>query len=403
MENIEITIDRIAYGGAGVGRLPNGKVCFVHGTAPGETVLVALTDEKKNFANAELVEIVKPSPERIPVECPIPGAAFQHFSYQAENEIKNAQLKDFFQRNVPAMCRDGEFFEPLIPANELGYRNKITLHAQEQDGTMVLGYFMEDNRTVQDIPFCPLADSAVAERLAQLRADDAFMSTLLDRDSVTIRHADNGVFHWKNHEYADTPLLEFSTPAGMLKTAPESFFQVNQEGAALLQNTIKSVLANLPEPPTSFLDLYCGSGFFSIAAAKVGIDKIIGADSDPRAIANATENLKSNGFANARFHSFPADRIVGRLMKKGGDFPLLLVDPPRTGLDKVTCRAIALNPAIINMIYVSCAPDTLARDLKILADTGFRMISTVMLNMFPRTAHMESITLLQRAGVESSI
>lgn len=397
MENIEITIERIAYGGAGVGRLPDGKICFVHGTAPGETVLVKLTDEKKRFANAELVEVLKPSSERIPIENPIPGAPYQHLSYQAENQFKDAQLKDFFLRNVPAMCRDGVFSEPLIPTKELGYRNKITLHAQQQEEIMALGYFMEDNRTVQDISCCPLADEAVAGRLTQLRSDADFMNSLLSGDSVTIRHADNGVFHWKNRDYAEIPLLEFSTPAGVLKIAPESFFQVNPEGAALLQNTIKSVLASIPEPPTSFLDLYCGSGFFSIAAAKVGISKIAGADSDPRATANAAENLKNNGFTNARFYSFPADRIVGRLIKKGGNFPLLLVDPPRTGLDKATCQAIALDPAIINMIYVSCAPDTLARDLKVFADAGFKMISTVMLNMFPRTAHLESITLLQRS------
>ena len=397
MENIEIIIDRIAYGGAGVGRLPNGKVCFVHGTAPGETVLVTLTDEKKGFANAKLVEVLKSSPERIPVKCPIPGAPFQHLSYQAENQFKNAQLKDFFMRNVPAMCRGGVFSEPLIPPKELGYRNKITLHAQQQEDIMALGYFMEDNHTVQDISCCPLADEAVSERLTQLRADEAFMNSLLNGDSVTIRHADNGVFHWKNQDYAGLPLLEFSTPAGILKTAAESFFQVNQEGAALLQDTIKSVLASLPEPPTAFLDLYCGSGFFSIAAAEVGIVKIAGADIDPRATANAAENLKNNGFNNARFYSFPADRIVNRLIKKGGNFPLLLLDPPRTGLDKATCQSIALDQTVINMIYVSCAPDTLARDLKVFADAGFKMISTVMLNMFPRTAHLESITLLQRS------
>ncbi|MDD5663190.1 MAG: 50S ribosomal protein L11 methyltransferase [Victivallaceae bacterium] len=396
MKNIEIKIVRIAYGGAGVGYLPDGRICFVHGTAPDETVSVEIVTEKKNFVTARLNEVLSPSPDRIEVKSPVPGTVFMHLSYEAENRIKAALLKDFILRNVPQMGNTCAFAAPLIPPCPLGYRNKITLHAQTQDGKTVLGYFMDDNCTVQDIPFCPLADSAIAERLTALRADDAFMNSLADGDTLTIRHAANGVFHWKNHDIAAVPLLEFNTPSGVMKTAPESFFQINSDGAALMQNRITEMFSELPELPKVFLDLYCGAGFFALAAARAGIRSIIGADIDTAAADAAAGNLYANDFQHARFFSAPLKRIVAKLIRQGGSAPLLLVDPPRQGLDGKTICKIAGSSSVKNMIYVSCAPDTLTRDLKILSGAGFKIISTQMLNMFPRTAHLESITWVRR-------
>lgn len=390
-EKIEMTIDRIAFGGSGVGRLPNGMVCFVPGVIAGEKVAVEVVTEKKKFATAKLLEVLEPSPHRIAVETLVPGGVYMHMTYEEENRVKQAQLLDFFHRQAPAVCENCNFREPLIPSQPLHYRNKVSLHYQ--DGR--LGYFAEDNRTVEDVPFCPLADSEVAVRLAEIRSKMESV-TLQNDDKVTIRHAANGVFHWINNAPDDIPNLCYHTPCGTLEIAPDSFYQVNDEGAAIMQNEVLSMLENLTDEPSSFLDLYCGAGFFSLAAAKAGIDKIIGADIDTNAAAAAAANLRHAGYEDrVRFHGFAANLIVARLIKKGGENPILLVDPPRHGLDQDTAHRICTSH-IRELIYVSCGPDTLVRDLKLFGSAGFAVESNVMINMFPRTAHIESITRLRR-------
>ncbi len=395
MNEFEITIDRIAFGGAGVGRLPEGKVCFVHGTLPGEKVLVRVDSEKKNFANGTALKILEASPERIPVENPVPGGVYMHMTYEAENRIKQSQLHDFFHRNVPEICQGAVFKEPLIPKHPLHYRNKITLHSRIEGGRTLLGYHDDARQMIEDLPFCPLADPEIAAMLAELRADDSFMGKLGDGDKVTIRHADNGVFYWINEAGSEIPMLTFDTAYGPLDVGPESFYQVNNEGAALMQQAIFAELQNLGEIPDSFLDLYCGAGFFSLVAAAAGIGKIAGADIDPAAVAVAAANLERVGCGNARFHAYAAHLIVGRLIKKCGGNPVMVVDPPRNGLDAKTVQMLG-SSRIKKLFYVSCAPDTLVRDLRTLGSVGFRLVSNTMINMFPRTAHIESITVLKR-------
>ncbi len=390
-EKIETTIDRIAFGGSGVGRLPNGMVCFVPGVIAGEKVAVEVVTEKKKFAIAKLLEVLEPSPHRVAVETPVPGGVYMHMTYEEENRIKQAQLLDFFHRQAPTACENCDFREPLIPSQPLHYRNKVVLHYQEGR----LGYFAEDNRTVEDVPFCPFADSEVAVKLAEIRSNMQSV-TLQNDDKVTIRHAANGVFHWVNNAPEDIPNLLYHTPCGTLEIAPDSFYQVNDEGAAIMQNEVLSMLENLTDEPSSFLDLYCGAGFFSLAAAKAGIGKIIGADIDTNAAAAAAANLRRAGYEDkARFHGFAANLIVARLIKKSGENPILLVDPPRHGLDQDTASQICTSH-VRELIYVSCGPDTLVRDLKLLVSAGFTVESNVMINMFPRTAHIESITRLRR-------
>lgn len=395
MSEFKITIDRIAFGGAGVGRLPDGKVCFVHGTLPGEEVLVNVVGEKKNFANGVAEEILTPSAERIPVEIPVPGGVYMHMTYEAENRIKQAQLHDFFHRHAPEICDGGIFKESLIPEHSLHYRNKITLHSQIHEGNTLLGYYDDASQMVEDLPVCPLADSEISAMLTEIRADNSFMNSLEDGDKVTIRHADNGLFYWINNAGKEIPMLTFNTAYGPLDVSPESFYQVNNEGAVLMQQEIFNELQNLSEIPSAFLDLYCGAGFFSLVAAAAGIGKIIGADIDSAAAAVAAANLERAGCENYRFHGYPAHLIVGRLIKKGGDSPVMLVDPPRHGLDRQTVQMIC-SSHIKKLIYVSCGPDTLVRDLRVFGSAGFRLVSNVMLNMFPRTAHIESITVLKR-------
>lgn len=391
-EKFEITVDRIAFGGSGVGRLPNGMVCFVPGVIAGEKTVVEILSEKKRYAAAALLDVTGPSPHRIAVENPVPGGVCQHMTYEEENRVKQAQLLDFFKRGAPTVCETCDFREPLIPSQPLHYRNKIVLHYQ--DGR--LGYFLEDNRTVADVPFCPLADPEVAAGLKEIRSELPSV-TFQNDDKVTIRHADNGVFHWVNDDCAGIPDLEYHTPCGKLKVAPGSFYQVNNEGAAMMQDAVRQMLESPADEPSSFLDLYCGAGFFSLAALAAGIGRIIGADIDPEAAASASANLQNAGAdgGNVRFHAFAADLIVGRLIRKGGRNPVLLVDPPRHGLDQATAHRICTSH-IRELIYVSCAPDTLVRDLKLLGSAGFTAESNVMINMFPRTAHIESITRLRR-------
>jgi 23S rRNA (uracil1939-C5)-methyltransferase len=356
----DLRIEDIAFGGKGVAR-EKGKAVFVPYAIEGEMVSAEIVREKKQFAEAELVEVKQSSPNRVAPECPYfgrcGGCAYQHIDYEHQLAIKWRQVRDALQRigklkDVP--------MRPIVPSpRPYEYRNRITVHAQ--DG--VIGFFRRDSHRLIGIERCPISRDEVNRALAELRAQE----------------------YVRDGHYT-------------LRTAAERrvFSQVNDEVAQALRNLIIDLV---PPNQDLLIDAYCGAGFFTKALLDKFV-RVIGIDWDRFAIAAAKENASDK-------ETYVADAVENvqaavsaafadgdaRLRALGtSGATTMIVDPPATGLTEGVRKAVTdLAPG--TLIYVSCNPPTLARDLKELQHR-FAIDSITPLDMFPQTAEIEVLVHL---------
>src|SRR6478735_916410 len=361
MRVVDLKIEDVAFGGKGVAR-EQGKAVFVPYTIEGETVSAEIVREKKQFAEADLIEVKESSPNRVAPQCPYfgrcGGCAYQHIDYEHQLAIKWRQVRD-------ALLRIGKLkdvpLRPIVPSpRQYAYRNRITVHAK--DG--VIGFFRRDSHRLIDIERCPISREEVNRALAELRQQ---------------KHVPDG-------HYTLRSLSELRV-----------FSQVNDEVAQVLRDLIVDLV---PPNQQLLIDAYCGAGFF----AKALLDKferVIGIDWDRFAIAAA----KKNGSEKERYI---AGDVEGELTRSDPEsfrdrgYPrrlgsrrsmTLIIDPPATGLSEGVRKAI-MDLAPETLIYVSCNPPTLSRDLKELQHR-FAINSVTPLDMFPQTAEIEVLAYLE--------
>jgi tRNA/tmRNA/rRNA uracil-C5-methylase (TrmA/RlmC/RlmD family) len=355
MRIVDLQIQDIAFGGKGVAR-DDGKAVFVPFTIDGELVSARITREKKQFADAEVVDLKKPSPHRVEPRCPYfgrcGGCTYQHIDYAHQLETKSRQVRDLLQRigkfkDVP--------MRTIIPSpHDYAYRNRITVHAEEG----VIGYFRRDSHRLIDIERCPIAMDEVNRELADLRA----------------RKVPDGHYTLR------------------AKSSRRIFSQTNDEVANALRDLIVDLV---PWDQQLLVDAYCGAGFF----AKALLDKferVIGIDWDRFAIAIAKESAtpKETYFAANVDEQLRSENLTEIIGQVSADRFTLIVDPPATGLVVRTRKAITdLAPA--TLIYISCNPSTLARDLADLQQR-FEIKSVTPFDMFPQTAEIEVVAELRR-------
>lgn len=389
---LSVPVSRIAFGGDGVGRLPDGKVCFIPGALPGETVRAEITHEAKSFSRAGVLDVLTASPERVKPDCPLagtcPGCVYRHASYDCELEWKDRQFHDFLTRGNPA-GKDIRFLPPLGAPSRNGCRNKLTFVCE--NGAFC--YRGLDNITAVPVQDCLLGHPAIRELLktAEPGADGqkrTFRRTLHDGA------LDSGSEEWKTI----THLTEQLGPYGEFRVPKTSFFQVNPDMSPKLAERVLTLLKDTETQ--QFLELYCGIGVFSILAA----------EAIPGLTARAVELDKAAIDAakfNAARHDV-AERCTFLAADAGEAFHTLasscdpakccvLVDPPRTGLPGSLTREIGeFGPETV--LYVSCGPDTLRRDADRLAKHGYVIQTAGMIDMFPATGHFESVTLFRRCA-----
>jgi tRNA/tmRNA/rRNA uracil-C5-methylase (TrmA/RlmC/RlmD family) len=402
MDSIVLTISDVAYRGKGVARMEDGFVVFVPGTLTGEQVEAVVRVRHRHFGEAELVQVLAPSPARMTPVCPLapvcPGCRYQHVRYEEELRLKQAQFIDLLGRL--GGLRAAPVLAPIASPLELGYRNKIVLHGSRRDSGAALGYFSEDNTSVIDVPACPLAVTPINELLSQLRSDTEFMAGLREHLRLTLRWTPtDGVKHWPERtppggaDRNPDAWLRETTALGPLRVPRGSFFQVNAGAADRLLAEVSRLVKEAA--PALVADLYCGVGVFALAAAAQGVGDIFGVDTDEPAILAARVNARELGLERARFEAIPAERGLERLPAGAGAKGMIIVDPPRAGLVKAVLRRIQA-ARFRHLVYVSCAPDTLARDLRLLAAMGYAVQSVRLVDMFPRTPYFESVTHLLR-------
>lgn len=392
---LELRIRSVAYGGKGVAE-HDGKVCFVPHALPGEVVRATVRREHKTYTDMQLASVVSASTERREPACPLvtlgcPGCAYQHASYEEELRLKQGQLVDLLTRigGIDA----GVVGPPVGAPHPLGYRNKLVLHAAVDRGDGTLGYVAEDNQTVVDVPRCPLAAEPINALLAELRAKPGFLRSLRAGMDLTFRWTPaDGAMHWRSKPDAKAVWLKEDTAVGRVSVPRGSFFQVNPAVADLMLEHVLGILR--ASMAVRVIDLYGGVGLFAVAAARAGWREVVVVDSDEEAGRAAEHNLELTK-AKVRVLVQDAGRALPKLLRADDPRTVLIIDPPRAGLEPRVVSAIrAGQPG--EVVYVSCGPDTLARDLRLLAAAGYAVVETRLFDMFPRTAHFESVTVLRR-------
>jgi tRNA/tmRNA/rRNA uracil-C5-methylase (TrmA/RlmC/RlmD family) len=369
---ITLTIADIAFGGEGVGRL-NDFVVFVPFVVVGETVEVEITEVKKSFARAKLLQVIQTAPERVQPPCKYFGACggcqYQHINYETQLRIKHKQIADLFQR-IGGVRAD--VVSPVIPCPQpYGYRNRVMIRSQwnKPEQKLNIGFVRWDCGLVEDIEECKIAEPALNEQIRRVRAHPPPKGGI----KVVLR----------------------ITPEGW-ELPRDSFFQNN---FFLLPKLVETVAGFLQDSGARHLvDLFCGIGFFGIELASK-VESYVGVEYDQLAIRSAGRNAAARGQTNGEFTAGKVEDVLpGVLTRFAPRFSAVLLDPPRKGCQPTTLDLLRKNrPA--QVIYVSCHPATMARDLNILCRDGvFDLVRVVPLDMFPQTQHVECVAHLQLRG-----
>ena len=384
--DVELKIDKWVYGGSSLARV-DGRVVLVPFTLPGEQVRIEL----QKGHDAELKEIVTASPERVTPACPVfsrcGGCHYQHAPYAFEHAAKVEILREQLRR-VGKIEYAGEIRSVTGP--ELGYRNRVQLHLRNQQ----IGYLAAGSHDLVPISDCPIASPKLNEVIAQLRdrmREPKFPHFVHSMELFTnetdlqlnVLETDRPVAQWFYKSFNSSMALDYPTDFGTFRVSPKSFFQVNR---FLLNELVRAAVPE--EGGRSALDLYAGVGLFAIPLAR-RFEQVTSVESGSTATRDLEFNAKRAGVAlegvNARVEDFLMNH------KSRPDF--VLADPPRAGLGKtVTTHLNRLAPARITI--VSCDPATLARDLAALS--GYEIAGITMVDLFPRTYHLETVVELRR-------
>ena len=370
-DRIIVTIHDIAFGGEGVARL-NDFVVFVPFVALGEEVEVEITEVKKRFARAKLMRVLRASPHRVQPLCPYfgdcGGCQYQHVSYPKQLELKHKQIVDLFQR-VGGFS--GGVIAPVVPCPEpYGYRNRVMIRSQwdKFKQGLNIGFIRADNRLVIDIEECRISEPAINQQIQHVRAHPPPKGGI----KVTLRIPPEG---WE--------------------VPPHSFFQNN---FFLLPKLVETVRDRVGQSGVKFLvDAYCGVGFFSLELADL-VEWFVGVELDAPAIKAARRNATLRNRRNGEFIIGATEGFLPNILARfRPEQTVILLDPPRTGCPAPSLELLRqARPRQI--IYVSCHPATLARDLNVLCSGGvFELTRVIPLDMFPQTQHVECVADLRSA------
>jgi 23S rRNA (uracil1939-C5)-methyltransferase len=410
---VELTLDGIAQGGEGVGRWQE-RVVFARGGLPGERVQVRLRERRDAYARGDVVELLEASPERI--EPRLPGAdhmPWQHIAYPAQLRFKRQILADQLAKigglANPAVA------ETLAAPRPWGYRNSARLHGLGGR----IGYYAADSHDLQEIESDPLLLPVLNDALAALggtvragapvpaevilRASEAhgYALAALRGDADSADDLSQLAARWRMR----CPALAGVTLPGQPPAAlgadhlieelggiafhlrPTTFFQINSAAAEALLALVRAGLEL--RGGERLLDLYCGAGAFALPLAATAAD-VLGIEEYARAVEDGRTTAEANGITNVRFEIGRVEQALGQL---DGIFDAAVLDPPRRGCHpQAIDQLLRIAPARI--VYISCQPATLARDIKLLVAGGYRVISVQPVDLFPQTAHIESVSVL---------
>jgi 23S rRNA (uracil1939-C5)-methyltransferase len=403
-----LTPTSLVYGGEALGRLPDGKAVFAPFLLPGEMARLQVKEEKRGHLKADLVEILEPSPQRIAPRCPhftrCGGCHYQHMPYEVQLSVKVEILRDQLQRigglgAVP--------LQPIVPSPiPFNYRNYIQFHL---DPKGKLGFQAARSNQVIPITECHLPEPMLNQIWPQLDiellpglAQISLRQGMDEEVQLILECRDKELFEFS---VEDLPISAVHlSPAGTVvlagsetllmeilgrsfQVSAEAFFQVNTRMAEAM---VQHILKILPlEPGMTLLDLYCGVGLFSAFLAPK-VKRLVGVETSPASCRDYAANLDE--FDNVELYEAP----VAEVLKQISFYPqVILVDPPRSGLDRLALEGLLAQRAP-RLVYVSCDPATLARDARRLCEAGYHLAQVTPFDLFPQTYHIESISLWEK-------
>ncbi len=430
-----LAIESLAYGGDAIARAEDGRTVFVSGGCPGDTVSAAVTAEHERYINARVTEVLTPSPERRTPPCPYfgecGGCQWQHVSHAAQAEAKRHAVAD-------ALNRIGHVAEPLVAetvsgGQAYGYRNKIELTADsDARGGLVLGLAAARSQRIVAIDSCLLLPEKCRSFPKSLRGALRYLSRggPLDLHRVAIRVAANtpsvevalwaapGPFPRATARHTLSSAVRFDSLTRVLvrgdvksrdvskvevlsghgywrekmgdlefRVSAPSFFQVNTKVAERMAALVVEELA--PSGSDRVLDVYAGVGTFTLPLAQEA-GELVAMESAGSCVRDLRRNLETAG---VEADVSPGD--AARLLPDAGSFDLAVVDPPRSGMaEEVAVALAACSPRRI--VYVSCDPATLARDVSRLRALGYTFVRATPIDLFPQTYHVETVAVFDR-------
>ena len=444
-EDYVISIDNMGSSGEGVGRV-DGFTVFVPGAIKGEKVKIKVVKVNKNFAFGKLIKIVEQSGERVDCQCSVfkrcGGCQLQYLSYKGQLEYKKQKVKDDIERisrlNVPV-------YDTISMDNPYEYRNKVQLPVRRKDGKSILGFFAERSHDIIEMNDCiienkksklaadvvktwiekyniePYDEKSSTGVLRHLMIRTAFktgevmvvlvtngvnlpykneiiqeLSKKIDGIKSIIQNINdrkgNTVLGKKNITLWGRSYIEDSIGSLKFDISPLSFFQVNPVQTEVLYKKVIEYCSFSGDEVV--FDAYCGIGTISLFVSRY-VKMVYGVEIVPEAIINAKENAKKNNIDNVKFITGKSEEVIPDLISKGVKADIVIVDPPRKGCAKELIEEVSkMRPK--EVIYVSCNPATLARDLKIFDGLGYKTCFAQPVDMFPQTYHVETIVKITK-------
>lgn len=387
-EEVEAVIDRFDLFGASSG-LVDGVRVSIPGALEGERVRARIFHQGRRGAQADLLEILEPSPRRIVPRCSLfgrcGGCQLQHLAYAEQLRLKEQWVRGLFAR----IGQEARVRPVHASPREFGYRSKITPHffADRGEGIESIGFLHVGTRSrIVDVEQCPIATEAINQRLPEERARIRVRAeTFTQAATLLLRETADGVV---TDPAAPARVVvrgvEFVFPAG-------EFFQNNP---FILEAFVDYVVGQaVAGGQRHLVDAYCGSGLFGLVAA-ARFERVTGVEISPAAVERARANAERNGLHHVEILHGRAEDVFAPLEGKGGELAVL-VDPPRKGCGPDFMeQAAELAPA--RLVYVSCNPETQVKDLGILLERGYRLESVQPFDLFPQTRHVETVATLVR-------
>jgi 23S rRNA (uracil1939-C5)-methyltransferase len=393
---IEVTTERLAYGGGAIAH-HNGLAILIKFAAPKERLRVRITERRRNFARGVIDRILEPSASRREPPCKYFGSCggcqLQHLTYKTQLEAKVSFIRDALERigrvDWPSQIS-------IHHGAEFGYRARARIRVDRTSGRV--GFIKAGSNTVCDVTSCPILVPALDQALHSLRNTlsnaanrDHAISANLSR--VEIAAGDSAVSFEPAFKGLSGGALHQTVRNAKYDFGPSTFFQGNPD---LIGDMIDEAVGEVSGDFA--IDLYAGVGLFTIQLAR-RFNRVVGVEADPVASRFAADNISSNHATNVEFHNSAAELWLERFLKGQRRQPdFIVLNPPRTGAAQVMPQLVALNP--FRITYVSCDPATLARDLRPLLDSGYKLLRVTAIDLFPQTYHVETVAALQRPEPE---
>ncbi len=430
----QITIDKLAFGGSGIGRI-DGKACFIPFTAPGDIAEISITKDKRSYSEGILKRLLNSSRFRIKPLCSVFGSCggcnWQHISYEEQCLQKEQIFADTLWRFARVAA---EKIKPVLKApSPYNYRQRVQLKVSFTGRDLSLGFYRSASHQVVDLPGrCEIAAFPLNIALDEVRSlltsfSEPHKVPQIDLVSSTAGQV-SMIFHYIGDDNEGvsrylaessrrfTSIHSISLKSGRKSSimhisgaervaytvpdstggdmeiffAPDGFSQINlEQNRKIIDSIIDFCSITAPD---NILDLYCGNGNFSLPLSKIS-KRIVGFESFEKSVSLAEYNARHNGINHASYFCKDSAAGVDQLADYGEVFDLVIIDPPRAGADSIAGKLVKVSAK--HLIYISCDPPTLSRDIATLQKSGFEVMSIQPVDMFPQTYHLESITFLR--------